>query len=278
MIVGRWPGYFRDLYGGSWPRSYVALDCETTGFSRDKDVIVEIGHCLVEDGEIVNELNLVLDWRNHAVVDDRWLRLRMDFVRGEMAKTGRKYSMSYQRMKDEGISPEKALTFYLELLTEMAGAGTLFVGHNVFFDEDMLAHSFAGFVGFQGRFAFEDNRIFDTAAIEKASQLADDHNAWPRPGDSLRSYFRRVNGLRKAGVRSNLDQHVLPKYRLIEKHGLDVAGVHGAGFDAKLVHFLMKEFEAQAQLPPPPPPTPSLAAAVRPTAAGTQRYRGVRYR
>ena len=37
------------------PRTYVALDLETTGLSPDKDAIIEVGAVKFRDGEIVEE-------------------------------------------------------------------------------------------------------------------------------------------------------------------------------------------------------------------------------
>jgi len=259
MIVASWPWWFCQLFGGSWPRSYCTFDCETSGFVRDKDLIVEMGHCLVEDGKPVDRLSLVLDWTEHDIVPDHWLRRRLDETRQAMAQDGKTYCMTYERMRAEGVRPpEKVLRFYYDLFSTLIERRFLFAAHGGFFDEEMLAHAVAGFRIADG-FQFPDNQLFDTMSIEKGNQLAHDRNAQPRPGETLRSYFRRLRFLKGGGkVRSSLDQHCAVKYDLARRYGLDMSQAHSAGFDAYLVHLLMEEFGAQAakSAQPPGPPMP----------------------
>lgn len=264
MIVSRWPAEFRRLYGGSWPTSYVTLDTETCGFSLKRDVVVEIGHCLVEDGVVTDRLNLVLDWSNHPVVPADYVKRRLEEVRRAMAADGRAYGMTWERMCAEGIRPEKALAFYHKLLATFASAGLPFALHNGFFDEEMLAHNFAGFGVDPAGFALPPV-WFDTASIEKANQLAGDPDALPRPGETLRTYFRRLKYMSRGNVKCNLCEHCAVKYRFAEKYGVDMAQAHGAGFDAYLVHLLMQEFGGQGEAAPvsgpPRPSSPRPAAA-----------------
>src|SRR4051812_10050469 len=111
MIVNYWPQWFRHLYGTDWPDTYCCIDVETSGWSDDRDVITEWGHCLVVDGKIVDQLSLILDWTNHPVVPDNWLRTRMNGLRQGMEMRGCCCHITYDRMRDEGMKPKAAFEF-----------------------------------------------------------------------------------------------------------------------------------------------------------------------
>lgn len=247
MIASRWCPEFRRLYGDVWPETYAAIDIETTGFSREKDLVLEFGHCLVRGREPADRGSLVLDWSDHPVVPDWWVRERLDKLARRMQQDGRPWRLTYDYMRAEGVRADRALPYVLEFLEALRGSGTLLVGHNAYsFDEEMLAANFEGFLGVDG-FRFGENELFDTGAVEKASQCPDDPEMLPRPGDTLESYFRRVVNRRVAGVKWSLDRHCLPKYGLAEKHGLDPSDCHSAGFDAYLTHLLMEEYRARVE-------------------------------
>lgn len=245
MIMSHWPFWFRQLYGVSWPRNYITWDCETTGFDKKRDVIAEIGHCLIEDGKVKDRLGVVLDWTEHAIVPDQWLRARLEQTRQSMARDGKVYHLTYERMKEEGVRPpEKVLSFYYKLFRVLLEQNTPFAAHNGFFDEEMFAHNLVGF-SIAPSFQLPDNLIFDTMSIEKANQMLTDKNARPREGETLRTYFKRVKHIRN-DVKTNLDTHCVAKYDLIARYALDVSKAHTADFDAYLVHLLMEEFRLEA--------------------------------
>jgi len=247
-----WPKWFTDQYGGKLPRTYCCFDTETTGFKKGVDVITEFGHVIVEDCKITSRYNVVVDWRNHKVVPDHWLRERLDYVRESMAKTGQHYTTSYERMADEGVEPDRAFDLYYEILQGLIDSGFYFVGHNIAFDEEMIAYNMAGF--YKREFVLPDDRVFDTAAIEKGNQIYDQAKALPIVGETMKDYFKRLGRLGGAGVHSNLTRHCVEKYKLKEKYNLDMTDAHRAEFDARLTHYLFEEFRDMAANAPPPRP------------------------
>ena len=286
MIVNYFPAWFRNLYGGVWPKSYVCIDCETTGFSFDRDVITEWGHCLVEDGKITDQLSLVIDWTNHATVPDHWLRSKLHAVRQGMELAGRKSHMTYERMQKEGLKPAKALDFLLKYTQTIKAKQLLFVAHNAKFEESMLCANLMGFQIAPG-FTFGDNGFLDTECIEKASQAVDNPRVHPQKGDTLRKYFHRVKYTRLEGIKSNLDIHCFNKYRFQDKYNIDPKEMHGAKIDAFCCYLLMEEFRAQmtndVQSPPfyPDADHKQIRKTGQPLTSptprtGTQRVRGQR--
>ena len=164
MIVNFWPTWFRQLYGGDWPQDYCCIDVETSGYSFDKDVITQWGHCLVQDGRVVDRLSLIIDWTEHPVVPDHWLRSRLLSVEQSMELVGKRCHINYQRMQDEGMKPDKALSFIRDFTDTLKRKGTLFVAHGGIFDEKMLSANMTGFKIAPG-FTFGDNGLMDTEGI-----------------------------------------------------------------------------------------------------------------
>ncbi len=281
MIINHWPAAFRKLYGMAWPRSYCCVDVETSGYSMEKDLVVEWGHVLIEDGEIVDRLTLVLDWTNHAVVPDHWLRGRINVLRQGMELAGKPCHTYYETMRDEGMKPDKALKFIHDFTAAVKNRGLLFVAHGATFDEKMLSANFTGFKIADG-FTYGDNGFLDTEAIEKASQMSDHPRMHPQPNDTLRTYFHRVKYTRIEGLKSNLDEHCGNKYGFYTKHGIDPKKMHGAETDAYCCHLLMEEFRAQLVDGVIPhkaavlAATPQRAARAVPAPVSGQRVRGQR--
>lgn len=252
VIINHWGPQFTALYGHIFPESYLCVDTEYTGGNEAKDLIVEIGHTLVENRQVVDQFSVVLDWSNHPIVPDHWVRLALRRIELKMAESNRPWRVTYEVMKDEGIKPEKALQFYYQLFQTIKQRKLLFAAHHGYFaDERMLRGHFEGFLG--KTFRFGENDLFDTGAIEKASVCLDSPDPevvkkrklfLPREGDTLEKYFRRVVGARIKGVYWNL-QHCAKKYNIHEKFGLDANNHHTAGFDSLVVHYLMEEFRSR---------------------------------
>lgn len=264
MIVNYWPSWFRALYGGSWPDSYCCVDTETTGYLANEDVVTEWGHCLVENGEVVDRLSLVIDWSDRETPPDFWLRNRLYKVQQQMEFAGKTCHMNYPRMKAEGMKPEKAFPFILKFTEMIKRKGIPFVLHNHNFDEKMLSANFLQFKFAKG-FSFGD-KLLDTEAIEKATQIPDNARVHPKRSDSLKDYFLRVKYTRVNGLKSNMDDHCYAKYKFKEKHGIDKKELHGARTDSYLCHILMQEFGALITDPQTPPvyPTEDTKASRKP--------------
>jgi len=282
MIVNYWPNWFRALYGGHWPTSYCAVDTETTGYSPNQDVVTEWGHCLVEDNKVIDQLSLVINWTGRMEPPEHWLSNRIRKVREHMTLSGKAYHMSIDKMKTEGMSPEKAFEFISRFTERLKARGVPFVLHNHNFDEKMLSANFMAYKAGRG-FSFGD-RIIDTDAIEKASQIPDNPRVHPKQSDSLRDYSLRVKYTRVNGCKSNMDEHCYVKYRFKEKYGINLEDMHAAKMDSYCCHLLMQEFGkliTEPQLPPVFPSEDHKAAtkAQKPktvSVPGQRRVRGQR--
>ena len=58
MIINEWDSVFTQKYGHEFPSSYMTFDTEFTGGSEHDDLVLEIGHALVEEGKVVDSLKI----------------------------------------------------------------------------------------------------------------------------------------------------------------------------------------------------------------------------
>ncbi len=236
-IIKRWKADLGKRFNYDLPSDYMCFDLETTGFDRKDDLIVEIGHCRVQDRSSGYYESRVLDWTQSEHVDIAWLEHKLNACKASMAKTGRDYHMTIDRMQSEGEKPEDVFKYYVDLLEGTRKLGQVFVGHNLArFDSPFFTTAIAEWLAEE--FVFNDGEIIDTAVIEKAAQAG----LPQQPGESMDEYFKRVMRTPCAGVKYNLDQHCVEKYGLLEKYHLDMSEAHTAGFDAMLCHLLLEEF------------------------------------
>ncbi len=251
---------------GSMPRDYMVIDIETSGPSIQTDLILELGHVIVEDGVPVERMSFMLNWADDALVDVGALRARMEWTRSNMANRGRVYQMHFDQMVQTGAAPVSALEDYLALILDVRKAGYKFVMHNGYgFDVPRLCEHFRRWVG--AEFDFGPNEVWDTGMIEKS--LASGQMA--QVGDTIKSWSRRVSGSRKAGVNWSLAEHCVPKYGLAQKAGVDMSESHGAGHDTFVTHLLFEEFRRIAATPDQEDPSGQVVRGSDPGGA-TGRY------
>lgn len=252
MLINHWLNILQRTFGG-FPNDYTVLDIETSGVDAGIDLILNIGHVIVEDGQVTQRLDAFLDWTREGQVDQQWLYDRMEKTRQQMAGNGREYKMSYELLRDQGEDPIGILREYHDLIVAQREAKYAFVMHNGYnFDAPRLCNHFKRWLN--ENLEFGPSEIWDTGMIEKASQL----NSMPDPKETMRAWAKRVGGIRAKGVKWSLDAHCIPKYDLANRFQLNESEAHGAGFDTYVTHLLFEEFRRLAmeyQAPPAPPPS-----------------------
>lgn len=244
MIAATWPDWFwTNFPGGKFPDTVLCFDLETSGYSLELDVITQFGHVMVENGKVVDRLQIIVDWTGRDVPPDSWLRDRLASLQRHLREKGSACGITYQRMQQEGVKPEKALRFYYDLFMAIKAKGVPCAAHNGYgFDEQVLESNFAGF-GVANGFDFGENGLIDTDLLERANQVPEHPRVKPWRGDTLRSYFGRLRGLRLKGIKSNLDTHCFGRYSFAER-GVRREDMHTADVDAFCVHLLLESFRA----------------------------------
>jgi DNA polymerase III epsilon subunit-like protein len=247
MIINHWSKEFRNQYGDKFPTDYTCFDTETTGFSRDKDLIVEWGHCIVRDRKVIDNLSVMINWFGAKLVPDEWISAALKRV-GRKVKlhTGRTFHVTEEKMRKKGVPVDEAMPWMFDLLKTIVDNGEFLVSHNGWnYDVQMLEAHARDFMG--QAFNIPDNQMIDTGAVEKASQMMDDDRLHPQPGETMKEYFKRVAYFRAPGIQWNLADWCFQKYRLAEKYGADPAKAHRAGYDAWMLHLLMEEYRGMAE-------------------------------
>ncbi len=232
-LAKTWQDDFSKLYGASWPTQYCSWDLETTGFSESSDLIVEVGHCLVNDGRCVQRSSWLLDWTKDRTIDQDWLEYRLKTLKIKMAETGKNYRITYDRLRKEGKPPGAVLRFYHKLFETIRENGGFWIGQNLLsFDEKIFNAALRDFCNLSWRFG--PNEVWDVGAWEKAAECKLQPNANEPPSQ----FFRRSARHRAPGVKWSIG-HCLEKHGLAGKVPADQ--LHGASDDAYACHLLFEE-------------------------------------
>ena len=248
MIINEWNSVFTQKYGHEFPSSYMTFDTEFTGGSEHDDLVLEIGHALVEEGKVVDSLNVILNWYAHPDVRADWLDYKLNNMRN-IVGTG--WTLTPEKLKT-GIDPIKGLRFYAKLFKTWKSRDLPFVAQNgQSADERMLRGNFHRFLN--KPFSLPDNNYFDTGAIFKASEIwnAESGDATnfkvamlPHQTETLKNYFNRIIYTRVSGVKWSLSK-IMDNFGLIEKHAVAEDQFHNAGFDAMCLHWIMEEYRSR---------------------------------
>ena len=244
MVINEWPKFFTEKYLHNWPSTYLSFDLEYTGFNAEKDVILEVGHCIVENGRLANRASFLLNWRLVDIVPDDWVKNKLDGMHRNVPG----WRIDWQLLQKEGLHPFEVLEFYLELFTKWEARGLPFVAHNGYHsDERMFAGNVSGFLAKD--FRFGDNSLFDTGAVYKATYILQHEKLnnkmrqamLPNEMDTLRSYFGRVNYYPAKGCKWRL-QNCVEAYGLQDDANLQYGTYHGAEYDAVATALLMEAY------------------------------------
>lgn len=224
-----------------FPDNYLVFDTETTGgFSPASALIVEVGWAVVRDRQLRDSQSLVLDWTRDPRIDQNWLAYSLDRTKREMEAQGKPRHFTYDYLRTHGVPPWEGLHVLVTLLYEALAHGDMLVGHNAWrFDRGMVNGHTARFMnGYQ--LPWGENHIVDTGLTEKGIGM----NRPPYAYETLDDWYTRVNGSRIKGVTWSLDQVCVPKYRLVERFGLDMTQAHQAAFDCRCCWALLETYRA----------------------------------
>lgn len=254
MIINEWNPRFKKQYGSEFPSSYLCFDTEFTGNSQEADLVLEIGHVIVENNEVVDHKSFVLNWYK-AGIDAGWLNYKLSHLRGIIGE-GWRFSSSF--IKEKGHDPIDVLRFYCELFDTWKKRELPFVAQNgIWADERMLRSNFNRYLN--RSFDLPASGYFDTGVLFKASRILDPGSPFgiykgivlPAAGETLKDYFIRVAGVKISGLKWNMAA-ILDFYNLTEKHAIDNGQLHGAAYDAMCVHHIMQHYRSLIAEQPAP--------------------------
>lgn len=238
VINSSWFMAYDDAY--PIPKDYLAIDLETTGFSREHDMITQMAWVNVIDGRIVDQGCDILDWT--PMVDNYWLKRRLEDTTIKMAEKGDPFHMSAERMREEGRYPITVLDEWMDRMQKAVRTGHPLAAHNGTFDLSWICQAIFKRLGIELPLVKLNDLLWDTGTVEKASELG-----WLPSAKAPRTEWQHY--VRNAHSRIKWSQkRCIEKYKLAERFGLNMDQLHDAGQDARVVHLLMEEYRRLAQL------------------------------
>lgn len=218
---------------------YVVLDLETTGFSRDRDLIVQVGLGHVRPGQDPEFEDYYLNWTEHPEVGcmhERIARCRQNIEEKDGRLTGKKCHLTYEKVQG-GRDVEESLTGLRDLLEELRRDRVFLLTHNgIGFDMEFLDNHFRWILGVPYPIGAGD--VVDTGMIEIAIQK----NIPLLPGETLLAWSKRV---RKAGhgkTKWSLTGHCADRYDLWAAVGCRREEAHDALVDCRLTQALFQHY------------------------------------
>ena len=225
---------------GGIPDSYVCFDTETTGLRPEYDVVVEWGHCVVVDRQVVNKTSFLLNWMDYPRMNPDYVCRQLEELGSLMDRKGKAWHITCDQLKAEGVPVLKGLATIRNLLEDWQSLPLLLVGHNSWrFDAEMIKSCCEQ--DLCESITFLPQGMLDTGAIEKSVQRFDDPRVWPQADDTWQSWAYRVLDIR-GKTKWALDTHCVPKYGLEPLHGVKAATMHTAAEDAYVLHLLLEEY------------------------------------
>lgn len=220
------------------PDDYLVIDIETSGFSSDKDVIIEAGWAVVRARKVVHYTGLLLDWSKVPGVDTGRIQSQLAQQATAYQQKGRPHYFPWERLQAEGEDPREVLQAYMTLLRDyMQRPYPALVGHGAWrFDRQFIDKSLQRYLP-DAYVPWVPNCVLDTGLIEKSLYLG----TYPWAGDTLDLWSDRTN---RAYLRQkwNLPEHCEQKYKLSSRTGLDPALSHTAGADCVMTHALLETY------------------------------------
>lgn len=216
-----------------FPDSYLIADCETSGGSHEKDVVVDIGFSYVQDRMLLRSRSIMLDWTTVPGFDVALLAERLAKMADVFAEKGKVYPYTVEYLRSMGVPAIEGLGEAVSVLKNWTDSGMFVAGHNFLnFDKPLLHRQSDRWLGLP--VFLDDNKIVDTGFIEKASQCAQ----YPWPGERRAEWYHRIQSKFAKNIKWSLDSHCQQRYKLATAR--EMQQQHTAAFDTVLVYRLIE--------------------------------------
>ena len=243
IMSDHWFQRFAGRFG--FPHNYICVDLETNGVRPDHHSICSIGHTIVRDGRPIETKEVYLNWPDFPDIDHVQFQQELHDAEAGMARQGKPFHHTWARLQELGEPPIEVLQRYLEFFEAMESRREILVAHNGWrFDIELLQAHFHNWLDIP--FIFDPELVYDTGIAEKASQLTEQDDPLPLPGETLQQFSWRIGGLRRRGIFWALDRYCDEQYNLFEKAGVDREQAHSAGADSLVLAALMEEHKRMA--------------------------------
>jgi DNA polymerase III epsilon subunit-like protein len=231
---------------GPWPRTYVVLDVETTGYLWDRDFILQIGHCRVENGIIAENDASFLNWAltdrlpHHRYDHLDYIRRQLDVVAASMAKKGESCKIDMPVLQAQGLEPLYVLKVYADQFDDWQKDKKPIVAYNGHRFDRRFWNGHLNALFPPARERFHPDLLWDVGVLINATQ----QQFYPGPLESLHDYLIRC-GKARPGTKWN-QAFAIRALGLDARYGIDPALLHNARYDSKATALLFEELGKMA--------------------------------
>lgn len=232
------------------PDDYICIDIETTGLSPEKDFIVQIGHCLVSQGQVVDSCDFFVDWTKST--DRTKLTTRdIDFIQQSLSRVsslmksrGKNWQIDWNTLCHKGDCPIEVFESYTDLFSYVQKENLPVVAHNGYkfdvpFIDKFLRRCFSNYPFVKNAAAISKTFLIDTGALIKAAQLP----TTMRPGEQLNSFYKRVVNAYAPNISWSLNEFAVPYFQLDRRGCIDTFKAHTSSYDAYVCSLLLEEIK-----------------------------------
>lgn len=218
---------------------YLVLDCETTGFSLQDDLLLQVGLAGVSKGVVTSREEITLNWFEQPEVEAVWLQQKLGRLRRAFEKRGAVWRLTEAQVR-AGVAPSVGLRRLAALLQQARSRKWFFVGHNILqFDGFRIQQALQEWLSFCWRFAKPE--LVDTLALVKADQL----RLAPYVGETFYDYSRRCLNT-ASRVRGSLSDFCVAHYGLGPAASDLLEASHTALSDALVTQLLFTKLQELA--------------------------------
>lgn len=193
--------------------TYLVFDFETTGLNPDTHRIIQVGLCIVTDGQVTDRFGWLVNQNAEVPLEAR-----------------RVHGITTADIRARGLPPRESLARLLDALTSVP----VCMGHNVHQFDILFLLAECRRLGLTPPACAD---FVDTAALFKGWKL----NMPRRPEENFETYTRRVLGIHTSGLK-----YSVPACLQALGIQVDPSHLHDAGNDAYATHLI---FEALQRVP-----------------------------
>lgn len=223
-----------DAFG--MPKDYTAVDLESSGLDVDRDYVLQLGWCRVEDCKSVENAGVCL---NHAAnmspTELNILDHRLATTAESMQSRGNQYTWDMKRVR-AGDPPKEAVA---KFIAACSGSEYVVSHYGTAFDYPMIDR-LCRMVSGEGLPELGSGRLIDTAVIYKAAAA----KFRPRPNESIASATARVLAIRgsiKFSMSTCIDNLGLVKSGVVARRA------HDAIYDSWLCSLVYESLRKMAE-------------------------------
>ena len=222
---------YADVFG--FPETYVAVDIETTGLSKETDLIVQLGWCTVKTKQAKRNASIIVNHVDGKLpIEVQTLRERLQATKIAMAKksTGPSfYPWSPELLVEKGKLPKEAADEFVSVCQEY---DYIVSHHGMGFDFPMINRFVRDSCGMYLP-ELSTGKLVDTAIVVKAARA----NYRPMRGESYAAFINRVNQCHKS-VRFSMATCI--EILDLKEVGVSTRRTHDAAYDAWLSHLIVE--------------------------------------